>query len=537
MRERQGSDIHGVETFVLLAAAMIGLVLLSRRLVQPFPIVLVVGGLLLGFAPNLHVELRSEDVFLLFLPPLLFIAAYTTGWRDFQESLGAILRLAVGLVLATAGAVALVAHARIPELSWPAAFVLGAIVAPTDPVATEAVAERLTLPRRVTVVLSGESLVNDATAIVIFRIALGISLGETFSPLGAAGSLALVSAGGVAVGLAVGWLVARLRRFLPDDAPVENAVSLLTPLLAYLPAERLHVSGVLSVVACGIYLGRLDPRVVSSRTRLQGIVLWRMVTFLLNGFLFLLVGLQLRSLVENLPASTSLRSLAGTALVVSLTVVGVRIAWVAAIDGVAWLQKIARGSSERLPSWRASAIVGWSGMRGGISLAVALTLPASFPNRPALLFVTFAVILVTLVAQGLSLPALIRALGVSSGSEEAEELRRARERAVAAGIERLDFLAADDGIPAEIHEEVRRSYLTRHQRLASQLTDDPTPDIDAEIAAYLHLKKEVLEAERATVVELRDGSEIGDDTLRNIQRDIDLEAARIQALDPDDPET
>ena len=288
-------------------AAMVALVLLARGLRQPFPIVLVLGGLLLGFVPGLPwIELRSDDVFLLFLPPLLFVAAFTTSWRDFKENLKPILRLAIGLVLMTAGAVAVIAHALIPDLPWPVAFVLGAIVAPTDPVATEAIAERLHLPRRILVILQGESLVNDATAIVIYRIALGVALGGTFSLGNGVGSFARMSAGGIAVGLAIAWLVGRLRRHLPEDAPVENTVSLLTPLIAYLPAEALHVSGVLSVVACGIYLGRLDPSLVSSRTRLQSVALWRMLTFLLNGLLFLLVGLQLRHLVHTLPPHTPL---------------------------------------------------------------------------------------------------------------------------------------------------------------------------------------------------------------------------------------
>ncbi len=500
---------------------MIALVLLSRRLGQALPIVLVVGGLLLGFLPGLRgIELRAEDVFLIFLPPLLFVAAYTTSWRDFKENLGPILRLAVGLVLATAGAVALVAHARIPGLTWPAAFVLGAIVAPTDPVATEAIAERLALPRRVLVILQGESLVNDATAIVVYRIALGVALGGTFSVGGAARSFALVSAGGIAVGLTVAWLVGRLQRTLQADAPVENAISLLTPLLAYLPAERLHVSGVLSVVACGIYLGRLDPSLMSSRTRLQGVVLWRMLVFLLNGFLFLLVGLQLRTLVRALPKETPLGPLVVTALLVSLTVVGVRLAWVFLL---ALLSRT---------DWRQAAIVGWSGMRGGISLAVALTIPSTlFPARAALLFVTFAVILVTLVVQGLSLPPLIRWLRVESGPEESSEEIQARAHATEAVIERLDALSDEDDIPAEIHEEVRRAYLARHERVSSQLTDEPTPDADADIAAYLHLKQEIVNAERETLVALRDSDEISDETLRRIQHDIDLEEEKIQTLE------
>jgi monovalent cation/hydrogen antiporter len=522
-----------VEALVVLTAVMVALVLLARRLQQPFPIVLVIGGLLLGFVPDVSpVHLRSEDVFLIFLPPLLFMSAFTTSWRDFTENLRPILRLAVGLVLVTAGGVALVAHALIPGLSWPAAFVLGAIVAPTDPVATEAIAERLPLPRRILVILQGESLVNDATAIVIFRIALGVALGGTFSVGGALGSFLLVSVGGLAVGLAVAWGVAQVRHHLPEDASVENTVSLLAPLLAYLPAEHLHVSGILAVFACGIYLGRQDPHLVSARTRLQAVVLWRMVTFLLNGLLFLLVGLQLRQIVHGLPAATPLGALLATAFLISLTVIGTRLLWVFLVASLARALRAASGEESPFTSWQQVAIVAWSGMRGGISLAVALSIPLTFPHRAALVFVTFAVIFVTLVVQGLSLPVLIRALKIVGDPQEQQEEVQARARTVDAAIERLDSLVDEEGIPAKIHEEVRRSYIARHERLSAAAHADLTGEPhDGDMLAYLRLKQEVINAERETIVLLRDNSEISDETLRSIQSDIDMEEARIRAAE------
>lgn len=525
--------MRDVETLVLLTAAMVGLVLLSRRLGKPFPIVLVLGGLLLGFVPGIRrIELRSEDVFLIFLPPLLFMAAFTTSWRDFKDNLLPILRLAVGLVLVTAGGVALVSHALIPGLSWPAAFVLGAIVAPTDSVATEAIAERLMLPRRIMVILQGESLVNDATAIVIFRAALGVALGGTLSTGGALQSFFLVSTGGVAIGLSVAWLVGKLRHYLPDDAPVENTVSLLTPLLAYLPAESLHVSGVLAVVTCGIYLGRQDRRLVSSRTRLQGVVLWRMLTFLLNGLLFLLVGLQLRQIVHALPPETPLKALIVIALVVSLTVIAIRMTWVFLVAALSRLIRAVTSTHNPFASWQQVTIIAWSGMRGGISLAVALSIPPTFPNRAALLFVTFAVILVTLIAQGLSLPHIICALKIVSDPQEHAEELQARALTVDAAIERLDALSDEEGIPAKIHAEVRRSYIALHERLSSKAQASNTGEPLAEdVTAYLRLKQEVVNAERETIVLLRDNSEISDETLRSIQFDIDMEEARIQAIE------
>ena len=249
-----------VETFFALTAAVTAIVLLARHWGMPYPILLVLGGLILGFLPGLpNVELRSEVVFLIFLPPLIFVDSLNTSWRDFRRNLRPILLLAIGLVVFTSVTVAWVAHALLPGLPWAAAFMLGAVVAPTDAVATSAIAERLNLPRRLVVILQGESLVNDATAIVVYRIALSVALGGAFSLGQAAGSFALVSLGGIAVGLVAGWGIARIRRLLPEDPPIENTVSLLSPLAAYLPAEWLHVSGVLSVMACGIYLGAARP--------------------------------------------------------------------------------------------------------------------------------------------------------------------------------------------------------------------------------------------------------------------------------------
>ena len=537
-----------IETLFALTAAVTAIVLLAKRWNKPYPILLVLGGLLVGFIPGLpQTELRSEVVFLVFLPPLLFVDSLNLSWRDFRRNLRPILLLAIGLVVFTSVTVAGVAHALLPGLPWAAAFMLGAVVAPTDAVATSAIAERLHLPRRIVTILQGESLVNDATAIVVYRIALGVALGGSFSLGQAAGSFALVSLGGIAVGLAAGWVIARIRRLLPQDPPLENTVSLLCPLAAYLPGEWLHVSGVLSVMACGIYLGRQGPRIISSQTRLMGMAMWQMVAFLLNGLLFLLVGLQLRGIVAALPANHPFGLLILTASLISLVVIVTRIAWVFPATYLPRLLFPVLRRNDPSPSWRPVALIGWSGMRGGISLAVALSIPQTmerngvqtpFPFRNDILFITFVVILVTLVAQGLSLPPLIRALGITGGNEEREEEIKARGDAIRAAVSHLDGLNESDA-PADIQKELRRLYGKREERLgvwfpgSETLTHgDPQEERDWS-EAYLRLKQNLLDAERAAIVRMRDQSEISDETLRRIQRDLDLDQARLDSLNPE----
>src|SRR5918998_2991496 len=327
-----------IEAILVLLAAVAALATLANRIDIPYPILLVLGGLVLGFVPELvpafpRVELEPDVVFLLFLPPLLYVSALFTSWRDFRANLRPISLLAVGLVLMTTCAVAAVAHWAI-ELPWAAAFALGAIVSPTDAIAATAVAQRLGVPRRIVTILEGESLVNDATGIVAYRIAVGAVVAGTFSLWQAGLQFVIGAVGGIAVGLAVGWAVLWARRHVSEDPSVQNTISLLTPFAAYLMAEELptylwhelhlpgefHLSGVLSVVATGLYVGRRGPYVISPETRLQGYAFWELVTFLLNGVIFALIGLQLRSVVERL-SEYSVADLVLYAALVSLTVI------------------------------------------------------------------------------------------------------------------------------------------------------------------------------------------------------------------------
>ena len=332
----------GIEVVLALLLAVAMLATLASRVGVPYPILLVLGGLVLGFVPGLpRVELDPDLVFLIFLPPLLYVSALFTSWRDFRANLRPISLLAVGLVIFTTCIVAVVAHAAIEDLTWAAAFTLGAIVSPTDAIAATAIAQRLGVPRRVVTVLEGESLVNDATGIVAYRIAAAAVTAGTFSIWQAGLSFIAGSIGGIVIGLAAGWAVIRLRRSLSPDPSVQNTISLLTPFLAYLPAEELptyvweelalpgelHFSGVLAVVVAGLYLGRRGASIIPSSTRLQGYAVWELISFLLNGAVFILIGLQLRNIVDGL-SEYSMIELSLYAGLISLTVVIVRILWV-----------------------------------------------------------------------------------------------------------------------------------------------------------------------------------------------------------------
>jgi len=484
-------------------------------------------------------------VFLLFLPPLLYVSAIFTSWRDFRANLRAISLLAVGLVLMTTCVVAAVAHWAV-GLPWAAAFVLGAIVSPTDAIAATSIAQRLGVPRRIVTILEGESLVNDATGIVAYRIGVTAVLSGAFSLWQAGLQFVIGAVGGVAVGLAVGWLVLWVRRHVSQDPPVQNTISLLTPFAAYLLAEEpahyvwheLHLpgdfalSGVLAVVAAGLYLGRRAPYIISAETRLQAYAFWELVTFLLNGLIFALIGLQLNSIVGGL-SDYSVAELILYAVLISLTVILVRFLWVFPATYVPrW---VSRSLRERDPSppWQAVSVISWTGMRGVISLAAALALPltveggAPFPGRDLILFLTFCVILATLVVQGLSLPALIRALDLhDDGSTEREEIA-GRIKVADAALRRIDELAQEDWVREDTAERMRGLYNYRRSRFSARF-DGVEAEIEERSAAFQRLLRELLRAQRKTLVRLRDEGKISDEAMHRIERDLDLEESRLE---------
>jgi monovalent cation/hydrogen antiporter len=520
--------MHDIEPLLLaLIVAVAGLSVLARMVSVPYPILLVLGGLVLGFVPGMpSVELPPELVLVAFLPPLLYWSGFFSSPRDLRADTRAISAAAVGLVLATTVAVAVAAHAVIDGMDWAVAFALGAIVSPTDPLAATAIGRRLGVPRRLITLLEGESLVNDATALVAYRVAVAAAVSGSFVVWQAGLRFVVGAAGGVAVGLAVGWLVAELRRRL-DDPVVEIVVSVATGYAAYLPAEQLGVSGVLAAVTAGLYLGWRGPELASASTRLLGFSFWEVMVYLANAILFILVGLQLRPILSSL-GGTAVAVLVGEALVVSAVVVGVRLGWNFTLPYLVRLLDRRPGQVMRRVGARERLVTGWSGMRGAVSLAAALALPQDFPMRNLILFLTFAVILATLVVQGLTLPALIRRLGVSGdGAEEKEEVR-ARLAAAQAALDRLDELSGAEWTRDDTVQRLQGLFEFRRRRLkarAGKIEDDGTEDRSQ---AYQRLVRELLEAQRQAIVRLRNQGVISNDVMHRIERELDLEDTRLE---------
>jgi monovalent cation/hydrogen antiporter len=520
--------MHHIEPLLLaLIVAVAGLSVLARMVSVPYPILLVVGGLVLGFVPGMpSVELPPELVLVAFLPPLLYWSGFFSSPRDLRADTRAISAAAIGLVLATTVAVAVAAHAVIEGMDWAVAFALGAIVSPTDPLAATAIGRRLGVPRRLITLLEGESLVNDATALVAYRLAVAAAVSGSFVAWQAGLRFVVGATGGVAVGLAVGWLVAELRRRL-DDPVVEIVVSVATGYAAYLPAEQLGVSGVLAAVTAGLYLGWRGPELASASTRLLGFSFWEVMVYLANAILFILVGLQLRPILSSL-GGTAVAVLVGEALVVSAVVVGVRLGWNFTLPYLVRLLDRRPGQVMRRVGARERLVTGWSGMRGAVSLAAALALPQDFPMRNLILFLTFAVILATLVVQGLTLPALIRRLGVSGdGAEEKEEVR-ARLAAAQAALDRLDELSGAEWTRDDTVQRLQGLFEFRRRRLkarAGKIEDDGTEDRSQ---AYQRLVRELLEAQRQAIVRLRNQGVISNDVMHRIERELDLEDTRLE---------
>jgi CPA1 family monovalent cation:H+ antiporter len=517
---------------VVLGTVLV-LIVVADRLDLPYPILLVLGGLGIGFAPGVpNFELNPDVVLLIVLPPLLYSAAFFSSLRELRTNLRSISLLAVGAVLATMGAVAVVAHAIVPGMSWAAAFVLGAIVSPTDPVAATAIFQRLSAPHRVVTLVEGESLINDATALVAYRVAVVAVVSGSFSLLDASGRFVLNVVAGAAIGLAVGWVVARLRRSI-DNPPVEMAISISTAYFAYLPAQALGVSGVIAAATVGVYLGWLAPQLISPATRLQVYGVWEVTVFFLNSFLFVLIGLQLPAILHGL-SGQSAGELALYAAVVSTTVIVTRLL---SVPFVAWLPRYLFGrirERDPYPPWQQVALVAWSGMRGAVSLAAALALPLStdagtpFPQRDLIVFLTFGVIVSTLLLQGLTMPVLMRRLGVHDDDEVREE-SKARLKAAKAALRRLEELRDEDWTRDDTVDRMRGMYEYRTRRFRARFDgSEDGEDYEARSEAYQRALREVLQAQRDAIVEMRDAGTISSETMHRIERDIDLEDSRLE---------
>jgi len=523
--------------FVLLLSFVFGLGLLARRLAIPYPIFFVLGGLLLGFIPILPAQLTLDPnlIFFLILPPLLYIQAFFTSWRDFRFYLRPILLLAIGLVFATTVAVAFVAHWMIPGLPLAAGFVLGAIVSPPDAVAASAIAQRLGLPRRVVTIIEGESLVNDATSLVIFKVALA-AVGAMTPLIGGAwlpGEFVYVAVGGIAVGLVVGRFISWLRKRVIDDGPqIALTISLMTPYLSYLLADQLcHVSGVLAVVATGLYLGWEAPEVLNSDIRLQAQNFWEMIIYLLNGIVFVLIGLQLPGILRHMEEYWWPRPFL-YALVINVVCIVVRLAWI--FPG-AYLPRLLFKrirETEGVPDWRQVVIVGWAGMRGIVSLAAALTLQG-FPNfpRPHIVqFVAFSVILTTLVFQGLTLPPLIRFLGVGDDGIPAREEIEARKRVSEAVFRKIEEVRKNHKFPASSIEFIETFYRERALFLEDDLADQiGWSDRRYHAVSVRRLRRLMIAIQRRTLLGMRRTGLIGDDVMHKLERELDLEEIRLKS--------
>jgi CPA1 family monovalent cation:H+ antiporter len=507
------------------------LLLLAYRVRVPYPVLFVLGGVALGFVPGTpDLRLQPDVILVAFLPPLLYAAAFFSSLHDLRANLRAISMLAIGLVMLTMTTVAVVAH-EVAGMPWAVAFVLGAVVSPTDPTAATAIASRVGAPQRYVTIVEGEALINDSTALIAYKFAVAAVLTGSFSAGAAGGRFVLDAVVGIAIGLAVGWLVARVRKAI-DDAPTEISISLITPYFAYLPAEALGVSAVLSAVTAGIYLGWRSPELITPSTRIQTFSVWELLIFVLNAVLFVLVGLSLPAVLNGIQG-ISAGELVVDAIAVCAVVIATRFVWVyiaSYLPGRLW-----RALREQdPPDWAFAAIVGWTGMRGAVSLAAALAIPETlgngqpFPDRDLIVFLVYAVILTTLVPQGITLPALIRRLGVEDdGTEESHETT-ARLLAAQAAIDRIDSLRGEDWVRDETAERMRRAYEFRVRRFSARFDDRDDGEIEEGSIQYQRLRRKVLEAERATIVRLRNQGRINDQTMHRIERDLDLEDTRLE---------
>lgn len=516
----------------LLLVSVAGLNALASRLAIPYPIVLVLGGLVLGIVPGMpDVTLEPDLVLLVFLPPLLYAAAFFSDLRALRTYRRAVSLTSVGLVLVTMAVVAAIGH-EVLGLPWPMAFALGAIVSPTDPVAATAIMRRLGAPRSVINLVEGESLVNDAAALVAYRVALGAAVAGGFSLLETSLEFVVAAVGGVAIGLAVAVVVAAIRRRL-DDPPTEITISLVTGYIAFLPAEQLGLSGVLAAVTTGVYLGWRSPELAAPRTRIQAFSFWEVLTFLLNATLFILIGLQLPGILDTL-GGQSLAELVADAALVTVAVIGVRFAWLFTTPYL--IRALDRRPAQRAlrVGARARIVIAWSGLRGAVSMATALALPLEtdagtpIPGRDLIVFITFVVVLATVVGQGLTLPALIRRLGVNAGRDEETEELRARLVASRAALIELDTLAAEGWIGDDAIEPVRRKYELRKRRFAAQAGKISDDGYEEESLTHQRVLYRLYRAERQAIIALRNSGEISNDMMHRLERELDLAESNLE---------
>jgi monovalent cation/hydrogen antiporter len=523
--------VEHIELIVFgLLVAISGLAVLARIVGVPYPVTLVAGGSVIGFLPGVpSVELDPDIVLLIFLPPLLYGAAFFTSVRDLRRNARPIALLSIPLVAVTMVAVALVAH-YVVGLDWGPAFVLGAIVSPTDAVAPAEIMRRIGAPRRLISVVEGENLTNDWTALVLYRFAVTAVVTGSFSIWEAIPKFVATGVGGVVIGLAAGWVIRSVRARI-DDPPTEITISILSGYAAYLPAEELGLSGVIAAVTTGLYMGWHTPQLTTPLMRLQGISVWEILMFLLNAILFLLVGLQLPGVLDDLSGPTA-GELAFWGLLVSVVVIGVRLLWMFTIPYLIRAVDRRAVQRERRSSPGERLAIGWAGMRGSVSLAAALAIPlqidagTAFPERDLIIFLAFAVILVTLVGQGLTLAPLIERLGIVDDGVEEREERLARVRLAEAGIARIEELGEPDWISPESVGRARAQLDYRRRRFGA-LVDGDGDGYEERTDAWRRLMYDLYDSQRAALIGMRNRGEISDEVRRKIERDLDLEESRL----------
>jgi monovalent cation/hydrogen antiporter len=527
--------VNDIEILIALVAAAIVLVRFADAISVPYPIVLVLGGLAIGFLPGgPSLQLQPDVVFLVFLPPLLQSAGYWASPRELRAALVPLTWLVIGLTLATMVAVAAIAQAVIPGINWAEGFVLGAIVAPTDPVSAIATFERVGVTDRVATLVEGEAMVNDAVALVSYKVALAAVISGTLTASTAVDDLIVGVAGGIAIGLAVSWvMVVSLNRL--DDPPLAILLTVLTSYASFAIADGVGASGVLAAVSSGLYAGWRSHEIFDADLRLNAQSFWRVLVFALNAILFVLVGLQFPDILRGVGEQFSPGEIIGYGLLVSAVVIVVRFAWQFLPVSIGRLLP-ALGDTGGGEDWRERVLIGWTGMRGAVSLAAALALPftldsgAAFDSRDLIVYLTVAVIFVTLVGQGLTLPTLVRRLGLSAKEPWAPDEAVARLAAAQAALDRLDELeAGDTPIPENAMARLRELYQARFARCVAALSGDAAEiPIQDPLTGYRRLRGDLIDAERETLLGMRNEGRIKQDLFRRIQRDIDLDEARLR---------
>lgn len=530
-----GSSLHSIELVLLLLLLFVaGFAWLAQRLKIPYPIVLVIAGLVLGFVPGIpRVSLDPELIFLVVLPPLLYAAAWVTSWRDFVENFISIASLAIGLVAFTVFAVAVVVPLFFAGFDWRIGFVLGATVATTDAIAATSIAKRVGLPKRIVDILEGESLLNDATGLLALEFGTAIVVyGQTPSFISGFGRFVYLGGAGVAIGVALAIVVEWFERRI-DDANIEITISIFVPYAAYLAAEAIHASGILAVVAAGLFLGGRSSRFFSPSVRLQANAVWNSLTFTLNGLVFVLIGLQLPYVLSGIRES-SLPYLIALGALFSGFLIALRLAWT---FPSAYFANFVRGTilhrRQPSPNARGLFVVGWTGMRGVIALAASISLPRTlstgdaFPHRSLIIFLTFSVILVTLVFQGLTLPALIRALGLGGSSRPHTREEEARRLVLERALMYLEQRRQEDNAEfGGTYDDLAQHYRQRLASLNGEADEDVSPE---QYRRYLSLSREMLEVERNAALELRNQGRIDSEIARELEQELDLSETRLRS--------